>query len=359
MKILFLGNAQIIHTRRWVQYFANAGHEVHLISLTSSFVSMDNVHYHEVKKTPLRILNIVSLVRKVKKIIKSIKPEVLHVHYAGMYGLVGSLSGFHPFVLTAWGSDILIAGQSGLTSTLVKFVLNKADLITCDADHMVDVMLKLGVEHSKIKFINFGVDTNKFYPKKQNDSLKYKLGIDNSPVIISLRMLEPLYDIGTLIKAVPSVLEKIPSITILIAGTGPQEEELKKMATSLVVMESVKFLGFISNDELPQYLNIANVYVSTSTSDAGIACSTAEAMSCGLPVITTDFGANGDWIVDGKGGFVVPIKNPKMLAEKIIYLINNPEKSKRFGQMNQSIIKVRNDYHIEMKKMEDWYFKVK
>jgi len=358
MKICFLGNAQIIHTRRWVQYFANAGHEVHLISLTSSFESMKNVHYYEIKKMPLRVLNTISLILRVKKLIKSIEPEILHVHYAGMYGLVGSLSRFHPFVLTAWGSDILIAGQSRIKSTLVKFVLNKADLITCDADHMIDAMLKLGAEKKKIKFINFGVDTNKFHPEKQNNDLRYKLGITNSPVIISLRTLEPLYDVGTLIKAVPHVLDETPNAIIVIAATGPQERELKKMATSLGVAESIKFVGFISNDELPQYLNMADIYVSTSTSDAGIASSTAEAMSCGLPVITTDFGANGDWIIDGKGGFLVPIKKPEILAEKIIYLVNNAEKRKKFGETNKSIIKDRNDYYIEMKKMEDLYLKL-
>ena len=98
-----------------------------------------------------------------------------------------------------------------------------------------------------------------------------------------------------------------------------------------------------------------DVYVSTSLSDAGIAASTAEAMACGLPVIVTDVADNKKWIDNGVNGFVVPVKDPKSLAEKIIYLLQNEDIRKKFGKINRKIIEERNNYYKEMEKMEDIY----
>jgi glycosyltransferase involved in cell wall biosynthesis len=117
----------------------------------------------------------------------------------------------------------------------------------------------------------------------------------------------------------------------------------------------VRFVGWISNDELPRYLASSDIYVSTSLSDAGLSASTAEAMACGLPVIVTDSGENRVWIEDGKNGFVVPLANPKILAEKIIYLIKNKDIKARFGEINRKIIEERNNYYKEMAKMERIY----
>ena len=75
-------------------------------------------------------------------------------------------------------------------------------------------------------------------------------------------------------------------------------------------------------------------------------------MACGLPVIVTDVGGNREWIEEGKGGFIVPVKDHQVLAEKIIFLFKNKVISKEFGERNRSIIEERQDYYKEMEKME-------
>jgi len=101
-----------------------------------------------------------------------------------------------------------------------------------------------------------------------------------------------------------------------------------------------------------------DVYVSTSLSEAEIVASTAEAMACGLPVIVTDVADNKKWIDNGVNGFVVPVKDPKSLAEKIIYLLQDEDIRKQFGKINRKIIEERNNYYTEMEKMEDIYKKL-
>jgi glycosyltransferase involved in cell wall biosynthesis len=356
-----LANASSVHTSRWIKFFAERGHEIHVISFEDSKIERANVHF---LKLPVLVKNAafplkIASIYRIKALIRRIEPDVLHAHYVTNYGFFGALCSFKPFVITAWGSDVLVVPETRLISMIKKhvaiFTLKKADVVTCDAKHMKEAMKKLGVPPEKIKLIYFGVDTRKFSPKQKSEMLKAKLEIFNSPVVISLRNLESLYDVETLIKSAPFVLKETPKTKFVIAGKGSEEKKLKELAKSLGVEDNVKFVGFIRNDELPQYLNTVDVYVSTSLSDAGIAASTAEAMACGLPVVITDVADNRKWVEDGVNGFLVPIKDPKSLAERIIYLLRNEDVRKRFGKINREIIEERNNYYKEMEKMEDIY----
>jgi len=361
MRICYLANAASVHTSRWIKYFVERGHEVHVISFEKAQIEGATVHFLKLPvlvKSATFPLKVASLFR-IKALIGRIKPDVLHAHYVTNYGLFGALCGFKPFILTAWGSDVLAVPEARLISIIKKqlaiFALKKADVITCDAKHMKEAMKNLGIPQEKIELIYFGVDTRKFSLGHKSNTLKAKLGINDSPTIISLRNLEPVYDIETLIKSVPLVLEEIPETKFVIAGKGSEEKKLKELAKSLGINDNVKFVGFIPNEELPEYLNTVDVYVSTALSDAGIAASTAEAMACEMPVVITDVADNKKWVEDGVNGFLVPIKDPKVLAEKIIYLLRNEDVRKQFGKINRQIIEERNNYYREMEKMEDIY----
>jgi glycosyltransferase involved in cell wall biosynthesis len=313
------------------------------------------VKFYLIKKFPLRPLRPLFYLSSVKKILKKINPDVFHAHYVWIEGIIGALSGFHPFVLTTWGSDVLVLPKSKIMKPLVMFALSKADLITCDAEHMKEAIIRLGVKPEKVKIVYFGVDTKKFSPGPKDKELIKKLGIENCPVVISLRNLKPIYDVETLIKAVPFVLKENPNTKFIIAGIGPEEKKLKNLAKKLKILESVRFVGWISNIELPKYLRISDIYVSTSLSDGGLAASTAEAMSCGLSVVITNFGDNKKWVQDGENGFLFNFRDYKTLAEKIVFLIKNPEIRKNFGEKNRKIIEEKNNYYREMEKMENFY----
>jgi len=298
-----------------------------------------------------RIINLMQVMR----LLKRIRPDVLHAHFITYYGTLGALTGYHPFVVTAWGSDILIMPKrSRRAKWVAKYVIKRADLITCDAEHIRERLIELGAEAQKIILINFGIDTEKFKPLKSK-KLQKKLNTLESPIVISLRNLEPIYDVKSLILSAPLVLKECPEARFIIAGRGSQEAKLRKLASSLGISDSVKFVGFIPNEKLPEYLASADVYVSTSLSDAGLAASTAEAMACGLPVIVTDFGDNRRWVKNGVNGFIVPLRDPKTLADKIVYLLKNENIRKEFGIRNRIIIEKKNNYYKEMERMKHIY----
>lgn len=366
MKLCFLTGANSIHSYRWIEYFVNKGYEIHWISLAPVVdygIEIKNLKFYlspypiEKCKKLGTILTLKPLfnIFWIRKLIKKIKPDILHAHYAVINGISGALSGFHPFILTAWGSDVLIGSQSKILKPFIKFALNKADLITCNGKELRERIEWLGISPRKIRFVYWGIDTPKFKPGLRNEKVGEKLEIFDSPTIISLRTLEPIYNIESLIHSIPLVLKDIPKAKFIIAGNGSEKENLRKLANSLGVSDSVRFVGWIPYDELPEYLNSVDIYVSTSLSDGGLSQSTGQAMACQLPVITTDLGVNKDLIRDGENGFLVPIKDPKSLAKKIIILLKNKNLRAKLGSNGRKTIENKIDYYKEMGKAENIY----
>lgn len=355
MKICFLAASNSIHSYRWIKYFSDAGHDVTWISLSQSIFDIPKgVRYFEIN-TNGRLASILRAAFKARKIISKFAPDVLHVHYIGSYGLLGLFSGVSSIVATPWGSDVIEGKHSILKRPLITRILRRAKLVTCDAFHMRDEVMSLGVPVDRIHIINFGIDSKRFSKRPPNLEIRKKFGLSDELTVISLRNFEPVYDIETLIRAVPYVLAVLPETCFIIVGKGSLESQLKSLACQLDVEHAVNFVGFVPNEQLPETLCSMDLYVSTSLSDAGIAASTAEAMACELPVVITDSGENDRWIDDGKNGFLVPVSQPKFLAKRLIQLLGDSELRQRFGHGGRKTIQQNNDYGIEMAKMEVLY----
>lgn len=355
MKIVFLAGANSIHSYKWIKYFAQKGHEILWISLGISIHEpLNGVKYHELP--PIRgLYSLTSAIIRTRSLIKEFRPDILQLHSVGMYGLLGIFAGCTKLVVTPWGSDVIYGKLSAFKRPIIARAFKTASLITCDALHMKSEIEQFGVREEKIKIINFGIDTERFRPLEQSNEIRnsYNLGKDIS--VVSLRNFEPVYDIPSLLNAIPIVLQKFPSTKFLIIGRGSLESELKTIAHKLEIEDAVRFIGFVKNDLLPLTLSSMDIYVSSSLSDAGIAASTAEAMACQLPAVITNSGENSNWILDGVNGYLVEVKNPEAIAESIISLIADPEKRAEFGRRGRELILERNDYLSEMGKMEELY----
>ena len=365
MKICYIADGTSIHTQRWVNYFARRGHECHLISylLPADYDGFDKrVQIHPlVVLLPAawrvsRYLSGSLWPLQVRTVLNKIKPDILHSHYVGTYGYLGVVSRFHPLILSAWGSDVLIAPkQSRIHRFLTAYSLRKADVITCGGENTKEEMIELGTNAEKIRLIYHGVDTQKFNPKKRDQKLRDELGLFGSATIISIRMLKPLYNVESLVKAMPLIIGQVSEARLIIAGEGEQKDYLENLAGILEISRAVRFVGQIAHDELPKYLASADVYVSTSLSDGGIAVSTLEAMASGLPVVVTDCADIRKWITDGESGFVVPLKAPEAIAVKVIYLLESEDTRVKFGRLARDVVENRADYEHEMLEVERLY----
>ncbi|MFC2071768.1 glycosyltransferase [Chloroflexota bacterium] len=360
MRICYIADAGSIHAQRWVNYFEQRGHEIHLISTRIGEGYSKSVRLHLLTTLLSRpqlisgYINSLIWIVQTRRLIRRIKPDIIDAHYITKHGYLAIASGFHPVVLTAYGSDILIeAKHRRLYRFLTKYTLKKAEIVICDSGTIKKELLGLGTNPSNIRVIYNGIDTQKFSPQ-QGQGFKDRLGMSAVPMVISTRNLNPVYNVEMLIRAVPLVLEQEPQARFIIIGDGEQRDYLGSLASSLGVLDNVRFMGWVSHDELPDYLASSDIYVSTSLSDS-TSLSLQEAMACEVAPVVTDLPANREWVNDGENGFIVPVDNPKALAERIIDLIRNKESREKFGKEGRKIIKERAEYEEEMNKMEKIY----
>ncbi|MBN1692634.1 MAG: glycosyltransferase family 4 protein [Dehalococcoidales bacterium] len=361
MKICYIADGSSIHTQRWINYFAARGHETHLIYWKTRPGYHQNVDIHLLKRLApaiwpvTRYFSFLQWIFRVRRLLKEIKPDVLDSHFVIDNGLLAACSGFHPYVVTAWGSDVLIFPRRNFIWRMVAgYVLKHADKIICDSDVVKTGLLSLGARPEEITKVYNGIDTGQFSPKKSDEALKNKLDIKGSPMVISIRHLRPLYNVEMLVRAVPLVLKQAPRARFIIGGDGAQRGYLEDLAAELGAAQNVSFIGYLPHDDLPGYLASSDIYVTTSRSDSS-SQSLQEAMACELAPVVTDLPANREWITDGENGFVVPQDDPRALAEKIVYLIENSETRAKFGKINRKLIEDNSEYEKEMGKVEKLY----
>jgi glycosyltransferase involved in cell wall biosynthesis len=255
------------------------------------------------------------------------------------------------------GSDVLLVPKKSLLiRKITKFTIKRADMITCDAETVKREIIQLsGYPPEKIVVFARGIDLSLFKPNiSLRLNLRKRLDIEEKKVIIMNRSFKPVYGIDYFLRALPRVWEKVPSVYVLLIGSGPLEREFKKIVKELNLESIVKFIGEVPNAEMPAYLNASDLYVSSSLSD-GTSLSLLEAMACGLPVVVTDVPAILEWVENGVNGLVVPRRSIDELAEAIIYLLQQEDIRKEMGEKNITIAKERADWDKNFNKLEQMY----
>jgi glycosyltransferase involved in cell wall biosynthesis len=238
---------------------------------------------------------------------------------------------------------------------MVTYVLRRTDIIVCDADHIVPVLRTLGASRTRVEVVYFGVDVDRFRPMPPDPDWQKRLDILGCRVVMSLRHLLPVYDIPTLVRAIPRVVEGRPDVRFVIFGKGTEEERIRELVGTTGMEPFVRYGGWYDGDDLPRILSLATVYVSTSMSDAGLAASTGEAMACGVPPVVTDFGDNGLWVRPGENGALFPVGDPQALADALAALLDDPAQCAAFGERSRAIIVDRYNWATEMGRMEELY----
>ena len=368
MKLLFIAPLNSIHSTRWIKFFANRTHEVHVVDVglgERQALPGATVHTLVRREEPRSILQeyfqrYLPTKREIGRIVDRVQPDLVHVQGVSIYAYLVHRYGFHPIVVTAWGSEVLIDTQRSLKyRTIVKRVLRTCDVVTCDAEHMGKTLVELGAPAERVRLIYFGTDVTEFTPAKRKPDVWQKLGFPpGTPVVISLRALKPVYDVDTLIRASRSVLGRRPEVGFVVVGDGSERGRLERLATELGVAERVRFVGRLSDEDLQTYTACADVYVSTSTSDAGLASSTAEAMASGVPVVITGFGNNSEWVKQDESGFLFQIGDAEALADHVVGLMERPQDRQRMGAAGRAIIEKRNNWHTQMEGVEQMYAEV-
>lgn len=365
MKLLILSDTAAPHTRRWARWFANRGHEVHVVSLNpNGLPGYAPASVHSVwrprfgNSLPERIAKIPVVLSRVRRLIDRIGPDVVHAHSAGGYSWVAMLTGVRPYVVTPWGTDLLVdIEKSRVNRWLTERALRKAELVTTDGFHFVKILHDLGVDENKILVHSFGTDVNHFSPGTAADE-RDALGIGEGPLVISTRTPTPVHDVKTFIEAIPEISKSHPNAHFAIVGDGSERRRLQGLADELRVSDRTRFVGMVEEDRMCRLLRASDVYVSTSTMDAGLAGSTAEAMAIELPIVQTDNSDNAYWTPHGRGGFLFPNSDHDSLASAVCRLLDDAQLRRQMGEANRR--KILSEYNMdeEMSRIESEYVRM-
>lgn len=243
----------------------------------------------------VRFWNFLVTPLKIKRIAKSFCPDLVWMHQANSYSFypVLGLRKHYPLVLTVWGSDILLAPhQSFWVKKMTRYILKNVDIITSDAKYLAEKTLELSPKkNTPLHICQFGIQPLDIPIEKQN-------------IIYSNRGHKPLYRVKEIIYAFHRFKQHCTeNWKLVIAGEGTETSSLKKIAKDLQLMDSVLFVGFLSQIENASWYGRSSLYVSIPESD-GTAVSLLEAMHYGCIPIVSDLPANREWIIHGDNGYV-------------------------------------------------------
>lgn len=353
MRILFLAAANAIHTVRWVNGLAARGHQ---IVLASAHVPREPLH-PEVDYRRLSVpapagyfLN----VRPLQQLLRAVQPDLLHAHYASGYGTLARLSGFHPTLLSVWGSDVYAFPEtSPWHRQLLCHNLRFADQLASTSAAMAHrtAALLAGQTAPDLAVIPFGVDIELFQPSERLPSRPFCIG--------TVKTLAPQYGIDYLLRAFALArLQGLPpSVRLRIVGGGPQEKALKQLALSLHLEPVVDWLGSVPHVEVPQHLKALDLYVALSRQESfGVAV--IEASAAGLPVLVSDVGGLPEVVSDGHTGWVVPSGDLTAAAERMRWTCQHAEAARAIGQAGREWVAARYDWAVCLDAMEALYQKM-
>ncbi len=338
MKIVLLSAASSIHTVRWANGLSGAGHEVHVISQHPVEDPFDPAV--EVHELPFRgALGYFTIVPAVRKLLCEIQPDIVNAHYASGYGTTARLVGYRPWVMSVWGSDVYdFPHKSCFHKWLVKKNLLGADAIASTSRCMAEETRLLAPKVGDIGITPFGVATEAF------QSISPESAVHKTKLVIgTVKAMRPVYGVDIFIKAYALLVNRMksygggaaPDLELRLVGGGDQEAELKALADALGVSESVKFVGRVPHEKVPEELAKLDIYVALSRSESfGVAA--LEASAAGRPVVVSDAGGLPEVTVQGETGFVVPRENPEAAAVALEQLVLDPELRHRMGVAGQS-----------------------
>jgi len=331
MKILLLAEAKSPHTIKWVNALSSNCEAISLLSFRNADPTLfpKNVRInslqHEYTKhqaEPSK-LSYLKLLKLLKKEIKDFRPDILHAYYASSYGLIGALSGFKPYVISVWGSDVFeFPNKSLFHKTILKYNLKCANQIQSTSEIMAIETKKY--THTEIVTIPFGIDIQIFTPKK-NESKAIVIG--------TIKWLEPIYGIHFLIEAFDLVCLQKPEtdLRLLIVGEGSQRQNLEALVKEKGLSDRVEFVGGVQASETPKYHQRISIFAALSLQESfGVAV--LEAAACGVPAVVTNVGGLPEVVEDNKTGLVVDSANPRQAANAFLKLIEDEELRAAMGR---------------------------
>ncbi|MGH9970114.1 MAG: glycosyltransferase family 4 protein [Pyrinomonadaceae bacterium] len=264
------------------------------------------------------LLYLVTLLRSVYKY------DVIHVFSASYFSFVLAPT---PAIIIGklYGKKILLNYHSGEAEDhLTRWrrsaipTIRLVDSLVVPSEYLVRVFTKFGLKARAICNI---IDTTRFHFRRR---------MTLRPKFLSNRNLESHYAVDRVLQAFAIIQKDFPEASLTIAGDGSRRRSLEQLAKDLG-LRNTSFVGQIAPPAIIEQYEGADIYLNGSEID-NQPLSILEAFACGLPIVTTGAGGIPDIVSDGKTGFVVPCGDYRLMAERALLLLNDPQLAKEIAE---------------------------
>jgi glycosyltransferase involved in cell wall biosynthesis len=264
--------------------------------------------------------------RTLKKLFRDRAVDVVHTHntYPHFYATLAAVSARVPVIVNTqhgrgcgngWKDHLQFAIANHFTDRIVGVSEDATSLCRTQNPASASKMVRLwnGIDVARFRFT----------------------GPSASCTAISVGRLSSEKDFATLLRAVAIVKPVVPEFRLMLVGDGAERQPLETLAGALGVDDVVSFLG--ERHDVPALLTQAGFYVSSSKTE-GISLTILEAMSVGLPVVTTAVGGSPEIVDEGRTGYLAPSQNPQALADAIIRMCGGRQEWPTIGKAGRARI---------------------
>jgi L-malate glycosyltransferase len=374
MKICYFADGRYIHASRWMKFFANRGHQMHLIS----FAPMTDEQIEQFEKVGIRYhgttgnfhlkkfwLTLKDL-KFVRSVLKREEIEILHSHFLGANAWFADLSGFHPHIITIMGGgDVVRENWKPDSNLQERFLtprtLKNADLITAWSEVLARAVKPYCRDSTPIEVVHGGIELGRFQPTAKRRDLFEELEIPlTGKIIFSPRLMRPLSNITQIARAAGKISEVFPETYYIIAypkaeANKSYSNEVKRIFSENSLLDKVRFISEIPHDKIVDYFCFADVMISIPDTD-GTPMTVLESMACGTPTVIGNL-ADYDkmYFEHEKTTLMVDITDPNSIAEATLQLLQVPTLSEKITSEARKRVKETGSYESQMLKMERLY----
>lgn len=278
-----------------------------------------------------------------RKLMKEFKPDIVHTHASLSARIAAKLSGIKGLIYTRHYVDTScmteeLNKKSSLKNQVKSFVNNTlCDGVIGVAKECEPILLEMGIKPEKIKIIPNGVAPMHTYLEKEKENVKTKYGIAKEHKVITvLARLSKEKGHEIFIDVIEELIKNGNKVIGVIAGTGIEAENIKKLIETKGLEKYIVMTGFV--EDVEAILNITTVQMNTSYTEAQ-SLALSEGMSIGIPAVVTDAGGNPSMIRQGMNGYVAPIGDVKELANKVQMLLLDDVLYKNISETSKEIYK--------------------
>jgi glycosyltransferase involved in cell wall biosynthesis len=364
VRVLYFSDNSSGHNRRFLEKLAASGHEIWFLDSSSKQspegwlpAGMRSWHPGEISIPGTAPSEYSRFLPEFQRCVQELQPDLVHAGPVQSCAYVAALSGFHPLLVTSWGSDILLhARQNAEWEEATVIALRGADGFFCDCNAVRRAVLQfVSIPEVRILQLPWGIKAGLFSPAgtlPPNDKLVLEPG---TIPFISTRSWEPLYGIMTLIDAFRIAYSNDSRLRLLLLNDGSQAGSIRDFIARYKLEKVVLTPGIVTGEELPQWFRVARGYISCTVSD-GTSVSLLEAMATGLPVVVSDIAANREWVTQARNGALARTGSPEEFAGKLLWVAKlGTDERAAISERNQKVVSERADWDKNFPRLLNFY----